>query len=236
VSSRLNRSASALLLLGLLASRAAAQTPTTGTAFWPAVEAHAGIHGKLRLVVLTELKNGEDYSYDQWRVGAGLSYQMKSFARRHLEDIDPQKEHKLLVASGYEYIESTESSKPGSENRLTVGLTPQARPPGGFLVSDRNRFEFRWVNGVYSTRYRNKVMVERITQHRHLQFAPYASAEFFYDVAKDSWNQAQYAVGISWPYKRILKLDTYYLYQDCTTCSPRYLNVAGLTLKYFYRN
>jgi len=225
-----------VLALSAGATRAAAQTPTTGTAFWPAVEAHARIRGNLRFEVLTELKNGEDYSYDQWRVGAGLGYQLKSFRRPHLADIDPQKEHKLLIGGGYEYIESTDASKPGSENRLTVGVTPRARPPGGLLVSDRNRFEFRWVDGAYSTRYRNKIMIERITQHRHLQFAPYLSAEFFYDIAKDSWNQAQYAVGISWPYKRILKLDTYYLYQDCTTCSPRYLDVAGLTLKYFYRN
>ena len=42
--------------------------------------------------------------------------------------------------------------------------------------------------------------------------------------------------GVEWPYKTVLKLNTYYLRQDCTTCSPGNLNVAGLSLNYFYRN
>lgn len=226
----------ALALLGLVPARAASQTPTTGSAFWPAVEAHAKIRGNVRLLAFAELKNGEDYSYDQWRLGAALGYQMKSFARPHLEDIDPQREHKLLFGAGYEYIESTESSKPGTENRVTLGFTPRGRFPGGILVSDRNRFEFRWIDGVYSNRYRNELAVERGTAVQHFRFTPYATAEFFYDLADGSWNQEQYAIGIAWPYKRVLKLDTYYLYQDCATCDPRYLNVAGVTLHYFYRN
>ena len=224
------------LLAALVAIPVAAQTPGTPWAFWPSVQAHARLHDNLRLLVLGELKSGEDYSYDQWRVGAALGYQVKSFARPHLEDIDPQREHKLVFGAGYEYIASTEAAKPGTENRITVGFTPQGRTPGGFLLSDRNRFEFRWVNGAYSNRYRNKVTVERLTVSNRFHFAPYASAEFFYDLTTGSWSQEQYALGIAWPYKRVLKLDTYYLYQDCTTCNPRYLNVAGVTLHYFYRN
>lgn len=231
-----SRFCAAWVVASVLATPAAAQTPLTGGAFWPAVEAHAQIRDNLRVLVLGALKNGEDYSYDQWRLGAALGYQMKSFARPHLEDIDPQREHKLVFGAGYEYIESTESDKPGTENRVTLGFTPQGRTPGGFLISDRNRFEFRWVNGAYSDRYRNKVTVERLTARKRLHFAPYASAEFFYDVTAGSWNQEQYAIGIAWPYKRVLKLDTYYLYQDCSSCNPRYLNVAGVTLHYFYRN
>jgi hypothetical protein len=217
-------------------TRAAAQTPTTGSAFWPTVEVHGQIHGNLRFLALGELKNGEDYSYDQWRIGAALGYQMKSFARPHLVDIDPQREHKLLFGAGYEYIESTESSKPGTENRVTLGFTPRGHLPGGFLISDRNRFEFRWVNDVYSTRYRNELGVERGTVVDHFHFTPYATAEFFYDVTTGLWSQEQYAVGIAWPYKRMLKLNTYYLYQVCTACSPEYLNVVGVDLQYFYRN
>lgn len=227
----------AVILAGLLVSRrAAAQTATTSGAFWPSVEVHAQLRQNLRLAVLGEIKDGEDYSYNQWRVGAGIGYQMKSFTRPHLVDIDPEKEHKLVFSTGYEYIASTESSKPGIENRIMLGVTLQARPPGGFLVSDRNQFEFRWVNGVYSNRYRNRVTVERVTEKRHFRFAPYLSAEFFYDLADGSWNQEQYAVGITWPYKDILKLNTYYLYQVCATCSPNDLNVLGVTLNYFFRN
>lgn len=236
MSSRLNRGASALLLLGLIASRAAAQAPTTGGAFWPTLEVKGNAVPRLRFTLLGGLKQGEDYSYQQWRTGAGLELQSKRFARHRLTDIDPASEHKLDLGAGYQYLQTTEGPKPASENRIYLGLTPRGRPPGGLLLSDRNQFEFRWVNGVYSSRYRNRLTVERASRIGGLRLTPYASAEFFYDWAKDSWNEERYTVGVEWPYRDLLKLDTYYLYQDCTTCGPQFLNVAGLTLKYFLQN
>jgi hypothetical protein len=94
--------------------------------------------------------------------------------------------------------------------------------------------EFRWVNGSYSTRYRNLVLGEYDITIHAFRISPYASAEAFYNGAYGSWNEEQYTAGIEWPYKKLLMVQTYYLRQNCTTCNPAHLNVGGVTLNLFF--
>ena len=42
-------------------------------------------------------------------------------------------------------------------------------------------------------------------------------------------------MGIQWPYRRILMLETYYLYQH-TSKDPKDTNVFGITLNLYLRN
>jgi hypothetical protein len=225
-----------LILVLLAPAPVDAQAPETGGAVWASLEGHGQLRSNIRAVILGESKSGTDYSYQQWIVGGALGLQLKRFARPHLADIDPDRAHSIVLGGGYEYLQTNGTAEPSSENRLLADFTARSRPPADFLVTDRNRVEFRWVNGDYSTRYRNRLTVERASRVGELRFTPYLSAEFFYDWAKDAWNEEQYALGLEWPYRNVLKLNTYYLRQDCTTCSPRSLNVAGLSLAYFYRH
>lgn len=36
-------------------------------------------------------------------------------------------------------------------------------------------------------------------------------------------------------YKQRLSLDTFYLHQNCTTCSKQHINVLGLTLNLYFK-
>ena len=202
--------------------------------FWPAAEAHVQFPEDWRLLGFVGLKKGEDFPYQQIYAGIGLGYQWKQITKPHLENIDPDKEHKFVFGGGYERLQTVSSGKTSYENRLVLQVVAGFRPASRLLLSDRNRVEFRWVNGVYSTRYRNLVQGEYDSKIDEFRFTPYASAEFFYDGATSSWNQEWYTAGIEWPYKRILMVQTYYLRQNCTTCNPANLNVAGLTLNVFF--
>jgi hypothetical protein len=135
---------------------------------------------------------------------------------------------------GYEYLRTTQNDQTKSENRIIIQATPRYIPGAGFLLTDRNRIEFRWVNGSYDARYRNKLTLDRHLRLKKLGFTPYASGELFYDRNHHSWNENQYAFGVQMPYKRHLMLDTYYLRQNCTTCSQDPLNVFGLTLNLYF--
>ncbi|HEY6293938.1 MAG TPA: DUF2490 domain-containing protein [Terriglobia bacterium] len=219
-----------------LCAGASAQTSNTAGEFWPEVDADTQLPSNLRLLLFEGLEKGQESQYQQLFVGGGLGYQLKPILRPHLINIDQDKEHYLVVGGGYEYLRTIQSGKATYENRLAVEAIPRYRPPAGFLLEDRNRAEFRWVNGQYSTRYRNQLTVERDFRAHNFRFTPYASAEAYYDGAKHSWNEEQYTGGIQFPYRRLLMLDTYYLRQDCTTCNPEHLNVAGLTLSFFFRN
>jgi hypothetical protein len=141
-----------------------------------------------------------------------------------------------VLGAGYQYSETIQSGSPSHEDRMIVQLTPQHRPGAGFFVADRNQVEFRWVNGKYSTRYRNQLTIERGFEALGVRFVPYAQGELFYDGQTHSWDENRYAFGVQFPYKRRFMLDNYYLRQNCTTCNPQHLNVLGLTLNFFFRN
>ena len=210
------------------------QQAQTAGEFWPAADVHYQFSDNLRLLGLTELKRGAELGYQQIDAGLGLVYQWKTIKKSHLENIDPDKEHIFVSGGGYEYLH-TVSGKPKYENRLVFEAVAGTRPVSRLLVRDRNRVEFRWVNGVYSTRYRNNLSLEYDISAGKFRFTPYASAEAFYDGAGHSWSQEQYIAGVQWPYKRRLMLETYYLRQNCTSCSPEHLNVGGLTLNLYFR-
>jgi hypothetical protein len=225
--------ATATLFLVLLAPAAAAQTPETSGAFWPTLDLHAQLRSNIRLLAFGELKKGQDVPYQQADFGAGIAYQWKRFSRPHLSNIDPDREHVLVAGLGYEYLRTFQPGTDSFENRLVLAATPRIRPAAPLLLEDRNRIEFRWVGGQYSTRYRNRLTAEVDLLLGEVHLAPYASAEFFYDISGGAWKQQQYAAGVQVPWRSILRVAAYYLRQNCGSCSPEHLNVFGLTLTLF---
>ena len=236
-------SATRVILLGLavatmfcLGAAGQSQTSATETQVWPEVDAHVQLPSHFRVLAFSGLEQGVGFPYQQWYAASGLGYQWKRISKPHLENIDRDKEHYLVFGGGYEFLRTIQSGKITDENRLILDGIFNVRPSGRFLVTDRNRVEFRWINGVYSTTYRNKLTVERDFLLRGFRFSPYGAVEVFFNGAQHSWNQEWYYAGIQWPYKRLFMLDTYYLRQHCTTCKPTNWNAAGVTLNFYFRN
>ncbi len=223
-----------LSLVTILVSGAGAQSQTE-TEVWPEADAHLQLKSNLRVLSLAGLEEAVGYPFQQWYVATGLGYQFKPILRDHLLNIDPDKEHYLVLGGGYEFLRTTtRSGHISDENRITLDGTPGFRLPAGFLVRDRNWLELRWIDGKYSTTYRNEATVERDCLVHGFRFTPYGSAEAFYDSPKHSWDQEWYTGGIQWPYKRVFMLNTYYRRENCPTCKPAYWNAGGVSLNFFF--
>ena len=220
-------------LVYTLNTLAHSQTPSTETQIWPEADLHWQLPSHLRVLGFAGLQQGAGFPYQQWYTAAALGYQFKPILRPHIENIDPDKEHYLVLGAGYEYLQTTTSGVSTRENRLTVEVTPGYRLPAEFLIRDRNWIELRWINETYSTTYRNRLTVERDFLTHGFRFSPYGSAEAFYDGTKHSWNDAWYTAGVEWPYKSVFMLDTFYRRENCTSCRPAHWNVAGVTLNFF---
>ena len=208
------------------------QTSDTQTEVWPKLSASLDLRPKTRLQIFGGNQNDGDF---QWYAGTIVSYRMKHLVMRREPDVDDENEHLVVLAAGYEYLQTIESDKTRRENRVIVQGTGNQSPGAGFLLTDRNRLEFRWVNGAYNFRYRNKLSVDRAFKVSGFRFTPYSSGEMFWDRNHHSWSQNQYSVGVHLPYKQLLKFDIYYLHQNCTTCSQQHVNVAGLTLNLYFK-
>lgn len=224
-----------IVLLGIGFTTAHGQTPDTADwEAWPAVRANIELAERTRLQLYAETENGEEFGYLQFKTGALLNYRMKGIARPHQKDIDEENEYYLVIGAGYEYLQTVQSGNTKHENRLMVQATPRHIPFAGLLFQDRNRVEFRWNNGTYDVRYRNKLSVNRAFKINKFRVTPYASGALFWDRKYHAWNENQYAFGVQFPYKHRLMLDTFYLRQNCTTCSQDPLNVWGLTINLYF--
>ena len=139
------------------------------------------------------------------------------------------------LRGGYEFLRTVQFGEVHHEDRVTIDATPGFRLPGEILVRDRNWIELRWIDGAYTTTYRNQLMVERdFLFPNGFRFSPYGSAEVFYNGSRHTWNQEWYTAGIEWPYKHRLMLDTYYRRESCHGCTPTNWNAGGVTLNFYF--
>ena len=229
--------------LSMLHSGAVAQTSSTEAKWIEQADAHIQFAPQWRVLTFVGGEEGQNYHYDQWYAAAGIGYQFRQFSSLpHLRNIDPDKEYYLVVGVGYEHLDTTSSGK--IENRVTLDATPGFNFPGDLLVRDRNYFEFRWINGKYSTTYRNRLTLEREFRLGAFRFTPYGSVEAFWDASSHSaegsynnpehvWNQWWYTAGLQIPYQRWFMVQLYYRRENCSTCTPASWNAGGITVNFF---
>ena len=68
--------------------------------------------------------------------------------KSHRTEIDEENEHHLVLGGGYEYLHTVQNGSKRIENRTIAEVTSRVHV-GRVRLRDRNRGEFRWVNGVY---------------------------------------------------------------------------------------
>ncbi|HEY6186322.1 MAG TPA: DUF2490 domain-containing protein [Pyrinomonadaceae bacterium] len=213
---------------------ASGQEPN-GTAVWATFNNTVELRPQMQIQLSVDKREGEDFSYSHWNMRALISYRMKRLLSLKRSDIDEENHYNLVVGAGYQYLHTDENGKTENESRIIVEATPRYHPGADFLITDRNRIEFRWVEGVYGVRYRNKLVIDKPLKIQTIGFTVYASGEMFYDRSYHSWNQNRYAFGVQLPSKRRIMLDIYYLRKNCTTCNPNHTDVLGLTLNLYFR-
>lgn len=222
-----------VLSLGLTCTAQPGQ-PQPSNQVWATFNASFELSEKTRITVVVEKHNGEEGGYGQEKIGGIFSYRMKRVGNLLRGDVDKENEYNLILGAGYEFIMTDQNGTSKREHRLLLQATPKYVFGLGFLAQDRNRIEFRWNAGTYNFRYRNRLTIDRPFKIRKVRFTPYAAGELFWDRNHHSWNENQYAFGVQWPYKKIFMLNTYFLHQNCTTCSTNPLNVAGITGNFYF--
>jgi hypothetical protein len=227
-----------LLLVALCTQPANAQQPTTSEEFWPEIDVYIQVKPKVRLFLLgTVSKSVED---GELRNAQGFESQFGV----HVDYIPNQH---VILRTGYRYGTSIGSNNdPFKEHRLLTEQTLRHLLPGEVLLSDRNREDFRFVDGDFSFRYRNRVTLEReFHLFKGRTITPYASGEIFYDTRFQIWNRNRLAVGIQQSLrrgplrklllpKRQVMLDLYYMRQNDSRSDTPHVNAVGAALAFYF--
>jgi hypothetical protein len=217
--------------LALAGGTLRAQSSVVPNEFDPLVAVDVDLTKRLRLDMAFGREHDPDLGSDKLKISGGASMRFRSLWDKVLNDADRDKHHALVVAAFYEFSRSAKQGSVIEENRLTLDGTPRYLFSGPkVLMSNRSRFEFRWVNGTYHFRYRNRLRFERQFSAGKIRFTPYVSEEPYWDSKYSRWSQFRTAVGTQVPVSKLAALDLYYERQHCVTCSDTQLNIFGLTL------
>ena len=151
------------------------------------------------------------------RVGAGFTFKVKN----------------VTVAPHYLHIGMQPfSGRRLWENRLVFPVQIRFKL-GDFSLSNRNQFERRIRNsGVNTTRYRNRLQVERSVGPDGLALSLFVADEVFYDWSVDRWVRNRFSVGGIKVFNKHFTQDFYYLRQNDGVSVPGDLNVIGTTLRF----
>ena len=122
-----------------------------------------------------------------------------------------------------------------TEHRGLLEATARYPLLRGVLLSDRSRVDFRFIDGEFAWRYRNRISAERALSIRSFHFIPYLRAEAYYDGDVGEWSRTAETVGCIFPFRRRYELEPYYEHQNDTSSAPnRQVNALGLVLSMYF--
>jgi hypothetical protein len=150
---------------------------------------------------------------------AALEYDLDiglgSFFRRYVfKDPNVEKSKRITLRAGYAYIPKlTPEDKDNDEHRVINEATFRFPLGSAWLLSDRNRLDFRRVGDDDFAQYRNRLRLEYNVIIEEFRTTPYTNIEFYYSTQADSWNQIDATVGAEFPLVRQMLLDFYFTWQ-----------------------
>jgi hypothetical protein len=229
---------SALSLLIMLFAVSPASAQETENQFWPEINAFVGLSGKTRLFFLYSATRQKDLAeYSDGQVGAFVDfYTFGLIGRRVRQHADAARNKSVMIRAGY-MLDRTPPDSPETSITHMPSIEAHGRIelPGTILLSDRNRLDFRIVDGEYRPRYRNRLKVERNFKTGRFELNPYAHAEAFYDWHLNTFNRFRYTAGIEWTVTRHIILESYYTRQRDTAPTRKFTNAFGAVAQFYFR-
>jgi hypothetical protein len=147
-------------------------------------------------------------------------------------DLDDAKKRPLVVEAGYRVI--TAPNEP-VENRFMPIATFALPTKGSLLATDRNRADLDWKAGVFSWRYRNRLLVQRTFSIHSYHVTPYLSAEVYYTSQYSKWSTTQLEAGGLFSIGSHVQMDAYYEHQNNTGKKPNeQVDDIGLAAHLFF--
>jgi hypothetical protein len=186
---------------------------------WTDVQLAIPVTTQFDFNLLGTLRLGRDISHTiDERVGAGFTFRLNKYVN---------------VSPNYLHIGMQPfSGRRIWENRLTFPVQVRFNL-GDFRLSDRNQIERRMRNnGVKTTRYRNRLQVERGVGPDGLALSLFVADEVFYDWSIDRWVRNRFYVGGIKVFNKHFTQDFYYLRQNDGVSISGDLNVIGTTLRF----
>jgi hypothetical protein len=137
------------------------------------------------------------------------------------------------LRAGYRFTFSTRDAS-YRESRIVTEVTERLSRSTTWRLVERSRAEFRWVNGDYSWRLRERLHLQRyFATPRRLDPRPYGTFEAYYYSQYNTIARLAGRAGMEmrlWPASDV---DVYFARQENSRGEPARVNALGLTVKLY---
>jgi hypothetical protein len=214
-----------------------AQEADTPSEFWPETDVFWKLNNKTRMFFMyAATKQDNRATYADGSFGVHFDYFGLRTLRPLLIHPDKSRNQLAMFRAGYLVTRIPGSDgKNSTEHMPTFEAHARAPLPWGLLVTDRNRFDLRFVNGVFTPRYRNRLKIERSLKKGWFELTPYGHAEAFYDWRWDKFHRFRFAAGAEWTLTSMIVVEAFYLRQRDTMSSPPHVNAIGAALQLYFK-
>jgi hypothetical protein len=220
-------------ILSIGAQAAVISAQETSTEVRPELDVYLQLQSMIRIEFTNSFRG--DLTADDWRADPTFFVEvaLKPVLRRRLrQDPDVYRNRYLTFRAGYKYRTNLASGASPHENQGILELTSRYPLPWNLVLSDRNRGEFRFIQGQpFSTRYRNRLRLDYDFVRNRFGCTFYADFEIFYDTRSDQWTPKQYESGLQLPIGSHVVLEPYYLRRDA---SPQHVNAFGFKFNLYF--
>jgi len=182
---------------------------------------------------ITRLRTSE---YTDGAVGLYVDYFANSSLRKKFipQLKDSTKGYYLWIRAGLYYS----STPPGSSNPLqeyTIATEPNSRfhLPWNILLTNKNRFDWRFVNKDFKVRYRPRLTFEKEMQTQYIYLTPYVYGEYFVNFDESSSNRFRLCFGFEIKVALYINFESYFLYQFRNDDTVDAVNAVGIALKFY---
>jgi hypothetical protein len=200
---------------------------------WPEISTFVKVSDQMRFYFLaTTVKENKESTEGEY--GPNFDFYLKSRRNLNRFRMDESKNRLLLVRAGYRLIHPY-TGEGSNEHRGVLEVTTRHPLPYGVLVSDRNRMDFRIIEGQYSWRYRNRLTVEREFSFGRFKANPYARGEIYYDSRYAKVSRNALIFGSAFPITKHFELEGYLEHQnDSGGSSNRTVNGVGVVVNLYF--
>ena len=206
----------------------------TSSEFRPEIDAYLNAGPRTRLIFQESLNLRGSSSPSRDRLAGYFEIALRPILRRRLrEHPDVFRSRYLSFRGGYQYSTPVADGSGAPENRVIAEITACYPLPGGIVVTDRNRGDFRFMRPAFSARYRNRLWLERDLTFSTFQFTPYAYDEIFFDTRYDAWSRNRVVLGLQFPAGAHSVAEPYLLYELRSRGSTHRVRAFGFKLSLY---
>lgn len=204
---------------------------------WPELNAFYSFNAKYRLFAMASGTKIEKSYYSDGAFGIHLDYFKSYQAKRTLGKYDSLKNRLLRVRVGYLYGTTPPSSEdPFKEHTILTETNSSFPLPYQFLITAKNRFDWRILDGDFLPRYRPRLTLERDFKTLYLTFNAYIYGEYFWNFGRNNVNRWRLCGGAEIRVTRNINFEWYYLYQFKNSPDVGKVNAIGLVLKAYFQS